>query len=354
MAQTADDGFGRRALLASAALAGVFALFAAVWYTADVLAPMLLGALFGIFLYELAGWVSRVAPVRGRWAVGLTLLLLLLVFGATCYALGMRIADQFTQLMDMLPKGLDAAREWVSQHPRLHALAGSLTQSGQAPGGSVTGVVRGARSAVKGAMDLGVALFAAFFTGVFLAMSPEFYSDAVVALVPAGHRPRWRRMLADLWRWLWLWFVGRLFVMLAIGVAHIAAYWLLGVPLPVALGVIAGGLAFIPFLGPIAATIPAALVALTKSPHLMLWVILVHGLVQMAESHILTPLTQEYMVDVPALGTIAAFLVFGKMMGVMGVIVATPLSAVIIVLVRHLYVEGALGEKTGDAAGRVR
>lgn len=348
MTEVSGGEFRRRALTASALLAGVFALFAAFWYTAWVLAPMFVGALFGIFLSELSGRVGRLTGLRGRWAVTLTLILLVAALGLASYALGRRVSDELSRMLELLRQGTEAGRRWISLHPQLranlHKLLSGGAGGGAAGGGAVAQAVKGAGSMFARALALGVAAFVAFFTGVFLAYSPEFYGDALISLIPQRHRPRWRRLLSELWRSLWLWSLGRLMVMAAIALAHIAAYWLLGVPLPVALGLLAGALAFIPYAGPILAAVPAGLIALTVSPQLLLWVLVVHAAVQTAESHLLTPLTQKYMVDVPALGTIAAFLVFGEMLGLAGVIVAAPLSAALIVIVRNLYVEGTLGE----------
>lgn len=340
-----SDGFPRRALILSASFAGVFALAAMFWRTCYVLSPMIIGALFGILLHELSRFVRRVVPLGEAWAVTLTLVLLVALVVAAGYALGMRVTEQFGQLMDMLPRGIQAAREWLARNPRLHAMLHSMGSNGGAGGGSLSEGLRGIGSVVKAGFGAGVAVFTAFFTGVFLAYNPSFYSRGMLRLIPEDHRPRGQRLLGDLWRSLWLWTLGRLLVMAAITLGHFVAYWLLGVPLPFTLAVIAGALAFIPFLGPVLATIPAGLVALTKSPSLMIWVIVVHGLVQTLESHVLTPLTQKYMVDVPALVTIASFLALGEMLGVMGIIVATPVAAALIVLVHHLYMAPVLGER---------
>lgn len=340
MSESDDARFAKRALAASAIAVGMLAAAATVWYTSYFLAPMLIGALFGIFVHELSGCVARITPLRGRWSVGVTLVLLLCLLLVASYLIGKRVADEFSQLFDMLPQGMEAVRHWLSQNPKMHSALRSMTSAG---GASLTAGARHIGQMLKVGFGFGAAVFTAFFTGVFLAFNPEFYSDAVCALVPAPQRAKTRRLLADLWRSLWLWMLGRLLIMAAIAVGHMVAYRLLGVPLPIALGLIAGAFSFIPFIGPVAATIPAGLIALTVSPSLALWVIVVHGLVEMIESHVLTPLTQKYMVDVPALVTIGSFLALGGMMGVMGVVIATPLAAVSIVLVRHLYIEGALG-----------
>lgn len=327
----------RKELAASLTFVAVLAGFAVLWYVSYALVPLILGALFGIFLFELSALLRRSLPLSERWAVAVTLVLLVVIVLLAAYVLGRRVADQFSQLLSLLPQGLEAARGWIARNPRLSDALRSMGAGKEA--GSLTTVIRGAGGFFRGLVEAGIAAFIVFFSGVFLALSPGSYSAGLLRLLPRRHRARGKRLLSDLWRSLWLWTLGRLVVMLPIAIAHIIAYWLLGVPLPVSLGLIAGVLAFIPFLGPVLATVPAGLVALTKSPMLMVWVIVVHAIVETLESHLLTPVTQEYFVDVPALMTIAAFIVFGATMGLGGVLIATPMSAALIVIVRDLYLE---------------
>jgi predicted PurR-regulated permease PerM len=114
---------------------------------------------------------------------------------------------------------------------------------------------------------------------------------------------------------------------------------LLGVPAPVALGLIAGILVFIPFIGPILSAIPAMTLAFTVSPILAVWVALLYTGIQLLESNFLTPLVMREAVDLEPAVTILFQIAMGVLFGFLGLFLAVPLLAASQVLVRRLYVE---------------
>ena len=138
-------------------------------------------------------------------------------------------------------------------------------------------------------------------------------------------------------RW-WLW--GKLLGMLVIGVLTTLGLWRLGVPLALTLGLLAALLTFIPNIGPILAVIPAALL---DSPAKALYVLGLYLPIQTVESYLITPLVQRLTISMPSALTITAQLVLGVLLGAMGVVLATPLTAAAVVLMKMLYVEDALG-----------
>ena len=124
------------------------------------------------------------------------------------------------------------------------------------------------------------------------------------------------------------------------------ALWLLGMPSAFVLGLLAGLLEFIPFAGPILSAVPAVLLALAVSPDLALWVALLYFGVQQFEGYILTPLVQQYAVDLPGVILLFSLIAFGVLFGTLGVILAAPLAVVTYVLVKRLYVIEALDTPT--------
>jgi predicted PurR-regulated permease PerM len=163
-------------------------------------------------------------------------------------------------------------------------------------------------------------------------------------LVPRGRRPRAENILersaAALWGWLW----GRAFSMSLIGVATFIGLWLLGIPIALSLALIAFVTNFIPFLGPILSAIPAVLIALTVGPMPAVYVLILYGGIQLVETNFITPLVEQQAVNLPPVFTIGAQMIAGVLFGPLGILLATPLSAVAVVLVKSLYIEGLLGE----------
>ena len=117
---------------------------------------------------------------------------------------------------------------------------------------------------------------------------------------------------------------------------------LLGVPLPISLGIIAALLTFIPNIGPILATIPQALLAVEVGLNTVLYVIVLNVALQTFESYLITPIIQRYTVTLPPVVTIFAQLVMGVIVGIIGIIMAAPLATAIMVVIQMLYVHDRL------------
>lgn len=111
------------------------------------------------------------------------------------------------------------------------------------------------------------------------------------------------------------------------------------------LGLIAGLLSFIPNIGPVLAVIPALLLASLEGGRTVLYVAALYLFIQALESYVFTPWMQQRIVSVPPALTIAVQLLFGLLAGTLGLLLATPLAAVGMVLVRMLYVEDLLGDR---------
>ena len=184
------------------------------------------------------------------------------------------------------------------------------------------------------------------FGGIFLAAQPRFYKTGAIKLIPSSRRPVVSEAMDESERALRLWLKGQLIAMIAVGSLTGLGLWLLGMPSALVLGLLAGILEFIPFAGPIIASIPAILLALAVSPDMALWVVLLYVIVQQLEGNLLQPMIQQYAVDLPGVILLFSLIAFGMLFGTLGVILAAPLSVVSYVLVKRLYVRETLGTKT--------
>ncbi len=129
------------------------------------------------------------------------------------------------------------------------------------------------------------------------------------------------------------------------GILTAIGLWFLGIPMALSLALLAGVLNFIPNFGPLIAGIPAVLIALTISPQAALFVGLLYIVVQSVDGYVFTPLVNRRSVELPPALTISAQVILGVLVGGMGVVLAGPLTAMLIVIVRMLYVEDTLGKE---------
>ena len=188
-------------------------------------------------------------------------------------------------------------------------------------------------------------LFVILFVGLYVAYEPGVYTRGAVRLLPAGKRPRAAEVLARLGEVLRSWLFGRLVAMVATGILTAVGLWALRIPFTLTLGFLAGLLTLIPYIGALLSVIPALLIALTQVPSHALYVVLLYGVVQFIEGYVITPLVQRSTNHMPPALQLLVQVLFGVVTGPLGVILATPLLACVMVLTEMLYIEDILGER---------
>jgi predicted PurR-regulated permease PerM len=147
---------------------------------------------------------------------------------------------------------------------------------------------------------------------------------------------------------------GLMWLSLAVGILSLAAYSLIGLPAALLLAIIAGLTEVIPFVGPLLGALPAAIVALSVEPSLVIWVVLSAGAIQFIENAILVPRLMGRAVGVNPLVTLLAVAAFGAMFGIVGAFLAVPLAAIAQLLVERLLLHpDGLGQPVPDGRGRL-
>lgn len=182
------------------------------------------------------------------------------------------------------------------------------------------------------------------FVGIYFAVNPGMYLSGLVSLGPPPRRPRFAQIMEETAQTLRWWLAIRLVAMLVLGLLSGLGLWLLGVPMALTLGILAGVLAFVPFLGPLVALVPAVLLALVEAPIISLYVLGLFVSLQIFESYVLIPRLARRPVNLPIALILFAQVVMVYTVGVWGWIVATPLLVLVVTVIRLVYVEDILGE----------
>lgn len=349
-ADTGQRGFLHRVVL----MDGIAALFlltlAALWFAADALLLIFACILFAILLSALARIAHRRLRLPSRRiALALVLATLLALFGVGGWLMAPQLSEQASHLAQVVPTSLDQVRAELARYPRLRGLIDELP-SNKELARQLSAMVPNAGlffSGVFGALGNAIIIFA---VGVYFAIRPQLYINGIVTLVPRSRRPRARAVLDEIGETLSKWLVGKACAMVAAGVMTAVGLSLLGVPMALLLGVIAGLLDFIPYVGPLMAGVPALLIAFSDSPMQALYVLMLFGGIQLVQGYLLEPLIDQHTVALPPALTIAMQVTFGAVFGMAGVALATPMTAVLMVLVVMLYVQDVLGDEARTPA----
>ncbi|MGE5504863.1 MAG: AI-2E family transporter [Actinomycetota bacterium] len=316
----------------------------AVWQLSDLLLLMFGGILLSLALRAGAEVLARITPLRPAWAVPVVLVLTLAALAGAGWLAGARVGAQFAELSHKIPAAAAQLQHWAQEQPLGQALMQLFGGPNAAPPIGVLARLGGVATSVLG----GVAeVVLVLMVTIYLAVDPDTYRDGVVALVPPRLRLRARAVLADLAQTLRAWLVGQAIAMASIGVLTTVGLLVLGIPLALSLGVIAGLLEFIPFVGPVLSAVPAILVAFAQSPMDAVWTALLYLAIQQVEGHVAMPLIQARAVALPPALTVVATVGMGMLFGFTGMLFATPLVAAGMVLVRMVYVEGLLERDGG-------
>ncbi len=341
---TSRTEFTRRVLIVLGIVAVAVVLFEVAHAVFGVVLLLFLGVLLAVFLDGLARWLSRHTPLARKASVGVVLVVLTALLIGAGWLLGPRIAEQVAALTEAVPRTMERVEAWLRQFNWGEAVVERMPAS---PGevlpenASGLGAVTTAFSTVLGAL---VNVVIVLFVGIYLALSPSLYVDGLVRLVPKGHRVRAREVFAALGTALRRWLLGRIASMTVVGVLTAVGLMLFGIPLAFTLGLIAAVFSFVPYIGPLLAFAPAVAVALGEGGSAVLAVLGIYGVVQFAESYLITPLIQKRAVSMPPALLITAQVLLGVLAGPVGIVVATPLAVVAVVLVQMLYVEDVLGD----------
>lgn len=323
-----------RYILIAVALAAVAAL---LWRVADALVIGFGGVVMATMLRAMVVPLARVTGWSQRVSLVTVVLGLIVVFGLLFWLFGRQAAQQFAQMREQLPAAAEKFQAWVAESQLGRVAIDGLKQMTK-DGGSLSGAGSAFGAAVGGIGNLLLILFA----GIYLAADPPMYRNGALRLLPPVRRPQVGRALDDAGADLHRWLVAQIIVMVAVGVMTGSGLALLGVPLSLSLGLLAGLLEFVPVVGPIVATIPGVLLAFTEGPQTALYALLLYIAVQQIESNILTPLIQRWAVELPPVVALLSIVACGLLFGVLGVIFATPMAVVAMALVKHLYVEDTL------------
>lgn len=318
---------------------GVAVLGLLIWQLSDAMLLLFGAVLIGLLLSGGADAICERTGLPRIVALSAVIFLVIAVFAAVAALFGAQISAQLTELGQRLPGAIDS----VEQRFHLGDISGRILQEAQSNTSSILYQVTSWAGAVLGALANLVLLCVA---AGFFAADPEPYRVGTLKMFPERLRPQVAKTMEYSAAALRQWLLGQLIAVVMIGATTAVGLWWIGLPSPLALGLIAGVAEFVPLIGPFIGALPATLLALSLGWTEVAWVLGLFLVIQQVESNMITPIIQRRMVSLPPVLTLFAIVCFGLLFGPLGVLFATPLAVFLFVAVNQLYVRGLLDEQT--------
>jgi predicted PurR-regulated permease PerM len=331
-----SDGLFIRRVLIFLSLAALTALG---WQFRELLLLVFGAIVVAVVLRALSNPIARLTGMPD-WAAVLAAVLAIVAVGASgVWLFGPMISAEVRNLGVTLPEAWRSFQASTGNSVFWERVSRLFADAGPSGSGLLSGIRGYARSVGAGIANTLVVLVA----GVYMAVQPAWYRSGALKLLPPRRREVVNAAIGQSGDALRLWLKGQLVSMVVVGVLTGLGLWLIGVPSAAALGLLAGVLEFIPLAGPVLAAIPALLLALTVGVPTALWAGGLMLLIQQLEGNVIQPLVQRYAVQLPPALFLFALLGFAAMFGAFGIILAAPLTVVVYVLIKRLYVQEALG-----------
>jgi predicted PurR-regulated permease PerM len=314
----------------------------AAYLVLDVLLLVYVSALLAIGFSPIVRLIERqkVLPIGRRLPRWLAILILYLAIIGSLTAVGFLVfpplVRQGQQLWTELPQMFERAQQWLmakgllSEHLTLREAAQRAPVGG---GGEAVGTVFGAIMGVLGGL---FGLLTILILTFYLLIDADSLRDTLLRLFPSSQRRRVAAASRDITIKVSAWLGGQLLLGAIIGITSAIGLWAIGIPFFYVLALISGIGELIPVVGPILSAIPAIAVASTVSLNKVLLVVIFFVVQQQFENHVLVPKIMERQVGVSAVTVIVALLIGGRMLGIVGAILAVPTAAILQVLLIEL------------------
>ncbi len=305
----------------AAALLFVIGFVAMIWFFARPLAILTLGVTIAAALSPLVAVFERRMP-RALAALAVYLILVLMI-GGMLWMIIPTLVGQAQEIINRVPRMIDQVQnllQWLGVRPGTLTLSSLLT----------TQLATLAPTLVSLPVMLTARIFdvvLVFFVSLYTVIDAPRIHSFFVSLFPANRRPEVARILSSMFNAMGGYIRGSAINGLIVGSVTYIGLLAIGVDFPLTLGILAGMLELIPYIGPILAAAVIVLVTIAQSPGKALAVLIFDIILQQTENHILVPTIMHSQANISPLLVIIAIFAGGTVGGFLGILVAVPLAA---------------------------
>ena len=319
-----------------------------LWQIREVLLLIFAAVVLANALNVLVERFSR-SGMKRAFAVLLSIFLLLAVLVGFFLVIVPPFADQFQELSELVPKGIQRLSIWFEAlqariSPQLMQYFPTIDQLIQQVQPFVNRLLGGGFTFFSSSLGVIFNLLLVIVLTLMLLADPAPYRKSFIRLFPSFYRRRVDDILDKCQVALRGWLVGILFNMFVIASLSFVGLLFLRVPLALAQAALAGILTFIPNIGPALSVIPPIAIALLDTPWKALAVLILYILIQQVESNLLTPYVMAQQVSLLPAITLLAQVFFATFFGFLGLFLALPLTVVAQVWLKEVLVKDILDQ----------
>ncbi len=331
----ADARFVRRVLW----IVLIVAIVAALYFARHLLILAFGSILIAIVIHAVADVYATKLRLGEKRAMGAAIVSLLAFLGLLFWLFGVEFRSQVNTLVVALPGLIQQLDGYMSQSP-VGAKVADAVQAAFAG----SRVAQDIGSLARGAGELLLNTFLVLFGAIFFAVDPKIYERGFLLMIPPSKRAAVEDALGDVASTLLLWLRAQLIQMTAMGTMVGIGLWIAGVPSAALLGLLTGLSEFIPYVGPVAAMLPALGLAATHGTQTLLWALAVFAIVRIVQTNFVTPVVTGRVIAIPPALSLFAIIGTGAVFGLFGIFFSGGILVVGFTLVRSLYLREVLGE----------
>lgn len=326
--------------ITSSTILRVLVILIAVWFLyiiLDILLMIFAAVVLASALEPVANFGQKYKLPRAL-SVGLVYILIILLFTGVGALLVQPLSAQISQLAAATPRVLDVLHQWVAFIPSYNAeaITSSVQDSLLGLSQNLTNIGADLFQQTRSVISGFVTVIFVFVLTFYLVIEKDALGKFARLVTPSEHLPYVERTIKRVQRQVGRWVAAQLALGVIMGLVVGLGLWLLGVPYALLLGIIAGLLEIIPYIGPIAAAIPGVVIALSSSLWLGLMALVLYIVAQQIEGHVLVPNIMRKAIGLPSLVTIIAILLGARLAGIPGIILAVPAATVLSVILSDL------------------
>ncbi len=351
---------------------GIIVLCVAVWLVRDILMLTLTSVIFAMLMTTPVRFLVR-RGMRRSMAVLISILLFLVILILSAAILLPGLLDQFRQLVIILQRALRPGvfligdptldttqlsiilrrafqpNNWAANLEFLNGvdLSDLSKQISTQVFGGVANITSQVFPFVGSLASVLLSILIVVFMGMYFVADPGTYERGALRLIPISYRSRAQDILRKLEMALRSFLQAQVILMLLTGGSTAITLALLGIPLAGGLGTITGLFSFVPNFGPLVALIPIVAVVIINAPGKILSVIAVFYALQLIQSQLIAPLLVGQEIHLPPVVILLAQIIAGIFFGFLGLLLSVPLAAIVVVLIREIYIKDMLGDNEG-------